>query len=356
MKKTLIALSLLAVSSVSMADVVLYGRIRGGIEVSKVEGVKGTKTELIDYTSTIGFKGQEQLNHDLKAIWQLEQRVDILGGGSSSTQRGFGTRNSYVGLKGGFGEFRVGYQHSPLGDYLDNYDIWESSNVLPTSLKVYDRGTDVVKRRVSAQYTTPNTNGFEARLYVSPSDNNDTSKESTVYGIGMHYKPETGYFADVLAGYVRNGENNVSSKKAGYQVATNVGYQNDKFLVRGAYQLASNVDKNPFGLTGYNRYVNRLHSVTLSGKFYTQTPDHGFIPKASVAYGWGIKDTNANGLDKAKFMGNGKYWQVIVGTDYKFSKRTTANLQAGYLEAGKDTVERKKLQTYALGLGLRHDF
>ncbi|XXQ69310.1 porin [Neisseriaceae bacterium B1] len=360
MKKTLIALSLLTLSSVSMADVVLYGKIRGGIEVEKIKGVDGTKTQIVDYTSIIGFKGQEQLNGDLKAIWQMEQTVDIGGGDNGGKQRGFGTRNSFIGLKGGFGEIRAGHQHNPVGDFVDNYDVWENASAIAPGLNVYDRGNDVVKRRVAVQYITPKFNDFEARLYVSPSDNNDKNaanptmaEESAAYGVGLHYAPAQGFFGEVMGGYVRNGENNIRGKKGGYQVATNFGFKNDEWLLKAAYQYARDVDNDPFKLNNGAVNVTRMHQAALTAAY--NIPNSGWMPKLSAAYGWGIREAAA-GQDEVKTLGNGKYWQAVVGANYKFSKRTTSNFQFGYLQAGKNTAQRDKLQAYGLSIGLRHDF
>ncbi len=38
MKKTLIAVALATLSATSMADVILYGKIKGGVEVTKIKG------------------------------------------------------------------------------------------------------------------------------------------------------------------------------------------------------------------------------------------------------------------------------------------------------------------------------
>ncbi|MCC9395830.1 porin, partial [Enterobacter hormaechei subsp. steigerwaltii] len=62
MKKSLIALTLAALPVAAMADVTLYGTVKAGVEVSRVknQGVKTkTATQIADFGSKIGFKGQE---------------------------------------------------------------------------------------------------------------------------------------------------------------------------------------------------------------------------------------------------------------------------------------------------------
>ena len=135
MKKTLIAVALATLSATSMADVILYGQIKGGVEVSKIKDVDGTRTQIVDYGSRIGFKGHEDLGNGLQAIWQLEQKVNI--GGVST---GFGTRDSFIGLKGNFGQVTVGHQHNAIGYTNDKLDIWEYNNEF-AGLGLFTRGT-----------------------------------------------------------------------------------------------------------------------------------------------------------------------------------------------------------------------
>ncbi len=70
MKKSLIALTLAALPVAAMANVTLYGAIKAGVQtyrsvehtngkVSKVE----TGSEIADFGSKIGFKGQEDLGN-----------------------------------------------------------------------------------------------------------------------------------------------------------------------------------------------------------------------------------------------------------------------------------------------------
>ncbi|MCI4078057.1 porin, partial [Klebsiella pneumoniae] len=61
MKKSLIALTLAALPVAAMADVTLYGTIKAGVEVSRVKDKGGnskTATQIADFGSKIGFKGQ----------------------------------------------------------------------------------------------------------------------------------------------------------------------------------------------------------------------------------------------------------------------------------------------------------
>lgn len=379
MKKTLIALTLAALPVAASADVILYGQIKGGVETAfldKKGGVKaeGTTTGIVDYGSRIGFKGHEQLNGDLKAIWQLEQKVDIAGGAyGKNGSNGFGTRDSFIGLASDkVGTIKAGYLSTPVKNLNGKLDEWEyDSSVL--GLGTFTRGSDASKRAVAASYTTPNMGGFSATAYVSPSDNNSEAvakatgrakvdaagnpvldakgnkvlgpRDAAIYGLSASYE-NAGFFADAAGTYVHAGANNGTydvragtnipfENKKGYQALGQVGYDNGTVLAGVAYQRAQHVDVD------YD--VTNEVAATVA---YKAAPNLRL--KGTAAYGFDISDAGGN-----KLNGSGKYYQGIIGADYDLSKRTQVNGQVGYYQSGKDS---NKVQQGAVGVGLKHKF
>ena len=328
MKKTLIAVALATLSATSMADVILYGKIKGGVEVTKVKGESGTTTQIVDYTSRIGFKGHEELNAGLKAIWQLEQNVNI--GGGKGTH--FGDRNSFIGLEGDFGRLTVGHQHNPVGDFAGDLDQWEySSNA--AGLGMFTRETVINKRRTSAYYTSPDFGGLSFGAYVSPSDNNSTDgSDKAVYAASLRYKHASGFFADALGGMAHKSG---ADGKNGYQIVAQVGYDAAPWLAGVAYQTTRGVN------TGDYSDVHKSQEVAAS---FAYNVNDALKVKASAAYGFGFKDVAGN-----KLVGNGKYYQGIVGADYAFSKRTIANAQVGYVRFG-DSANKEATGTVSVGM------
>ena len=342
MKKTLIALALAALPVASMADVILYGQVKGGVETvfAKKDGGQKEKkdkttTQIVDYGSRIGFKGHEHLNGDLKAIWQVEQKVSIGGDsrtkihGVKTSQYGFSTRDSFVGLQGGFGTVKAGYLQTPVSDLNGKLDQWEYSND-EAGLAHFTRDTDASRRATAISYTTPDMGGFNATAYVSPSDNNHHSgdfggklHDNAIYGVGLSYaQPNGGFFADLAGTYVKNGPANANPRKSkSYQALA---------------QRASAVDKD----------YDIVNEAALSGAYQV---DDALRLKATAAYGWGI---NEHGGQKKAF-GNGKYYQGLVGADYALSKRTVLNAQAGYRQFGK---KDEKTSGGIVGVGMSHKF
>ena len=352
MKKTLIALALASLSTASMADVILYGQIKGGVETTFGNKLgqdknKGTTTQIVDYGSRIGFKGHEHLTDNLDAIWQVESKVDI-GGGSGRT---FGTRDSFIGLKGGFGTVKVGYQQTPIKELNGKLDQWEYDSSV-AGLGTFTRGTDASRRATAVSYETPDLSGFTAKAYYSPSEQENgestnalgahKNKAKGIYGLSASYK-NSGFFADVAGVYARGTTAAVAAgKKGGYQALVQAGYESDKWLAGLAYQRSQRVERPDSKL---NPDADKANELALSGAY---TINDALTLKGTFAYGFGVKD-----VDGDKIAGNGKYYQGLVGADYALSKRTVVNGQYGYLQSGKgDDI----LKANVVSIGMKHKF
>lgn len=352
MKKTLIALALASLSTASMADVILYGQIKGGVETTFGNKLgqdknKGTTTQIVDYGSRIGFKGHEHLTDNLDAIWQVESKVDI-GGGSGRT---FGTRDSFIGLKGGFGTVKVGYQQTPIKELNGKLDQWEYDSSV-AGLGTFTRGTDASRRATAVSYETPDLSGFTAKAYYSPSEQENgestdalgahKNKAKGIYGLSASYK-NSGFFADVAGVYARGTTAAVAAgKKGGYQALVQAGYESDKWLAGLAYQRSQRVERTDSKL---NPDADKANELALSGAY---TINDALTLKGTFAYGFGVKD-----VDGDKIAGNGKYYQGLVGADYALSKRTVVNGQYGYLQSGKGD---DKLKANVVSIGMKHKF
>jgi len=96
----------------ALADVTIYGTMNASVENVKADGATnaannlGSVNRLSSNTTKLGFKGTDDLGDGMKALWQIEQEVSIDDGG---TRKGtFATRNSFVGVEGGFGRILLG--------------------------------------------------------------------------------------------------------------------------------------------------------------------------------------------------------------------------------------------------------
>ncbi|HEZ2952099.1 TPA: trimeric porin PorB [Neisseria meningitidis] len=331
MKKSLIALTLAALPVAAMADVTLYGTIKAGVETSRsVEHNRGqvvsveTGTGIVDLGSKIGFKGQEDLGNGLKAIWQVEQKASIAG-----TDSGWGNRQSFIGLKGGFGKLRVGRLNSVLKDTGD-INPWDSKSDYLGVNKI----AEPEARLISVRYDSPEFAGLSGSVQYALNDNAG-KYNSESYHAGFNYK-NGGFFVQYGGAYKRHVrvDENVNIEK--YQIHRLVsGYDNDALHASVAVQQqdAKLVEDN------YSHNSQTEVAATLAYRFGNVTP--------RVSYAHGFKGS----FDDADLSND--YDQVVVGAEYDFSKRTSALVSAGWLQEGKG--ENKFVST-AGGVGLRHKF
>ena len=375
MKKSLIALTLAALPVAAMADVTLYGQIKAGVEVSKVklgeqtaaklghDKSSKTATEIADFGSRIGFKGHEHLGNNLNAIWQVEQNTSIAGG-----DKEWASRESFIGLEGGFGKVRAGKLNSTVKDSSDNVDQWESSNGA-LNMSVFTR---VDERAVSVRYDSPVFSGFSASVQYTPRDNANPSDKYThndatrdTYYAGLNYE-NSGFFGQYAGGFRKN----AVSEKDGHVHRLVGGYDANNLFVSVAGQYAKNwetlgdyaeaqsngVVTSAMRAAGTNASnvvfgtaagLDSRPAETIEVAATAAYRAGNVTPRVSYAHGFKAK------VDGEKLKGT-QYDQVIVGADYDFSKRTTALVSAGWLRGAESGPH--KVETISGLVGLRHKF
>lgn len=139
MKKLLaIAVATALTAPAAMADTTLYGKLHasvGTVEDVTVSGTTATtrdETRVESHASRLGVKGSNELDNGLSATYGLEYGIDIDG-----ENKTLGARNTFVGVKGGFGEVRVGRHDTPaklatasMDSFADTYA--DMSNIIAT--------------------------------------------------------------------------------------------------------------------------------------------------------------------------------------------------------------------------------
>lgn len=363
MKKTLIALALTALPVAAMADVVLYGQIKGGVGVTFGDGDQnGTITQMEDYGSRIGFKGEEDLGNGLKAIWQVEQRVSLAG---QQVSEGWNNRDTFIGLEGGFGKVRAGYVSDQFNENMETMDIWEYRTGAGAAARGLATMTRFDGRSQGVRYDSPDFGGFNfnvthqlgddaAENKFEPSLSQDgygsTMGQSTI--VGLNYE-NAGFFGKLGYGlYKHNNFDNNGNIGDGHVARVEAGYDANNLFVALAYQYAKDMPAyNTIGDGALNGFVaDKAHEAAVSVA-YTMG---ALTPKLTYAHGWDQKI----GGEKIK---NSGYDQVIIGADYALSKRTTALVSAGWINGGaswdaENANSLKDQDLYSIGVGVRHKF
>lgn len=111
------------------SNVTIYGKINLALESVKASGASsgsniprmGRVTSNLSY---MGFRGEENLGDGLAVIWQVEQDINPDVGAA-----GFANRNSFVGLKGGWGRALLG-----------RYDLYWTSHIAGIDSRIINTG------------------------------------------------------------------------------------------------------------------------------------------------------------------------------------------------------------------------
>ena len=336
MKKSLIALAVLAASGAAMAQstVTLYGVADAWIGSQKtgLTGVRQTALNSGGYNgSRWGLKGTEDLGGGLSANFQLEQGFNLDNGEASSAARQF-HRQAYVGLSGGFGTTRFGRQYSAY-DELRGATNNSFDTSFATTGTVWDNGRSQSKvvdysGRINNQvyYASPVVGGFSGAVGYGFGENKTTTTSAT----------------DTLSLHV---------KYAAGPLLVGVAYQNEEVsnAVDRSYTLvAGSYDFGVAKLTaGFNRAKQDALGKDSEYQLGVSVPVSG---NAAVALGYShAKGKNVDGTTFSKGSG----W-TLTGY-YDLSKRTRLYAAANSTSA-KDGAGVKVDKSSTFAVGMRHSF
>ena len=361
MKKSLIALAVLAASGAAMAQssVTLFGVVDAAVSHGSGDG--GNKTSLSSgglSSSRIGFRGVEDLGGGLKAGFHLEAGLNA-DNGSLGNSRGEGTstnnqanlasnggltfnRRSTVSLMGNFGEVRLGRDYTPQHLSQIAFDPFGTIGVGALANSHFASGTGAVNNYNTNQrasnsiaYHAPNMGGF--------------------YGTAMYHM----------------GENlsNAANKKVGNGLGFRAGFAQGPFDVAVAYtesDIAVNTKLKAFNLGGsYDLGMAKVMALYSQDKNdNSNAKGTGFLVGGLVPVGAGqvrlaystYKQDNSTGLDP-------KVNKISLGYVHNLSKRTalyatyahlTNKNDAGFALNGATGAANQNSNGY--DFGLRHSF
>ena len=361
MKKSLIAIAALAAAGAAAAQssVTMYGQVNTGYEHSKTDitigGVK-TTTKTTGFqndrvnTSRLGFKGEEALGNGLSATFALEMGFDSADGKFADSAF---NRKATVGLKGAFGEVRIGKDSTPMNEFDGSFKAIDRTDSLA---KIDDPDGRGPKVDLDAAFTARPTglfyNGTFSGVNVSAAIGNDservktagvtTDKQDTaVYGLGLGYNG--GAWA-VGAAFQHETAKGFSSSVTEYDnKVTNYGvgasYDFTVAKLYGEYKGGQYKNKMPAG----GKYSYDQFAVGVSAPFGATTLS------AEYAYN---KAKDTAGAVSTKYKGN----VFAVQAEYAFSKRTSLVARAGQVANWKNETTNDKSSTQEYTVGLRHKF
>ena len=353
MKKSLIAIAALAAAGAAAAQssVTMYGQVNTGYEYSKTDittrGVK-TTTKTTGFqndqvkSSRLGFKGEEALGNGLSATFALEMGFDSADGKFADSAF---NRKATVGLKGAFGEVRIGKDSTPMNEFDGSFKAIDRTTTLAKQVAGRDASWE---GRPTGLFYNGSFSGFDVAAAIGNSstrvktDGVTTMKEDTAtYGLGMGYNG--GAWA-VGAAVQLDTEKTLSGTLSGDVKTTNYGvgasYDFNVAKVYGQYEGGQYKNK---ASTVADKYSYDQFAVGVSAPFGATTLS------AEYAYN---KAKDTAGAVSTKYKGN----VFAVQAEYAFSKRTSLVARAGQVANWKNKTTNDKSSTQEYTVGLRHKF
>ncbi|PIW09251.1 MAG: porin [Comamonadaceae bacterium CG17_big_fil_post_rev_8_21_14_2_50_60_13] len=240
MKKSLVALAVLAASGASFAQssVTLYGIADiwfGNVKTDA--GNAGAPTSSITQvtsggvdTSRWGLKGSEDLGGGLKANFKLEQGFSLDTGAAAA---GF-NRVAQVGFSGGFGEVKLGKVSSAYNDLEAAAAAGFGSGALgPVAIAFQSDASYTSRPSNTIYYAMPTLSGFDAM--VSYSFDEKAAGGMEVVSLGVSYSA-----GPVFAGLGYQTEQAVGSAVEAKYTQANVTYDMGVAKLLGAYGNVTN--------------------------------------------------------------------------------------------------------------------
>jgi len=326
----------------------------GHLSVDNVDDGVDSAVHIASNSSRLAFSGDQDIDHNLKVVFQYENGVDLTGQGGDEAQGGDGnggpgnqsggiftnTRDAWVGLAGGFGTLHLG-RVPGLNQWVYDYNLFADQ---VGDLGNIWGGTGLAGRvSNSIEYITPNLGPVVLKVVYAPDEGVDETEIAVFKGdadfggvkLGLAYMSQgQGVGAqDHIAGAL-TGSYTVKafSIGAGYQSESDIGgtsgADSDSFTVGGSVGLGKNgtlkAQYTAFSGTGastdaaqvavgYDHSIGKNTTVYLAYASTDNDPNTNFTANN---YGHGDAVTPLDGNDPAAFS---------LGLVYKFNAAIMKN-------------------------------
>jgi predicted porin len=360
MKKSLIAVAVLAASGAAMAQssVTLYGWLDTYVGSLKTEGAAGSLSQNVLNSGNIngsrwGIKGTEDLGGGLKANFNLQQgfSIDTGAAANGSGFKGSGTpgfnRQSWVSLSGDFGAVKLGRATSLFDDVGGVSDAVFDSSLSPQN--------SVFRSSSTGSSLIPNVPVSGYDKYVS----NTIQYESIVFS-GFKVSGSYSLGEDKTATVDATSETNLAVTYANGPLSAQFGYQTIKTNVAGAsnknfVRLGATYDFGVAKVKGtYGKAGNVGNKSGADAKEWQLGVDYPLTPVLTLTGSY-AKSTDNDTLSTAGANGTGGLGEVArngvgIGASYTLSKRTY--LYGGYVTAKQTQAGSadNKASLFAVGI------
>ena len=360
MKKSLIALAVLAASGAAMAQssVTLFGIV--DTNVSYLDGVSnaaGTNTDSKygigtsgNAISRLGFRGVEDLGGGLKAGFHLEG--EIFGDDGNASGFNF-QRRSTVSLMGGFGEVRLGRDLTAGYTKTSSYDVFGQAGYGMflgwSAWGAVGADANGIRKSNMITYFTPNMSGFSGAIGYG-------FDEQTTGSLGRYVGGYVAYDNGPLSLALSYDQSDLGQAAAAAVVA--------RKIERDVVTLGASYD---FGMAKLNGMYQRL-----------QDDEAGFADKKVNSFAVGVSaPVGAAGVVKLQYAlydqenvgtRDSKAHHISLGYQHNLSKRTAVYGTVSYMDnkdvsavalsgKGLGTIDARAGDSQTgVQVGIRHSF
>ncbi|MDR1529362.1 MAG: porin [Burkholderiales bacterium] len=335
MKKKLVAVAIAGLLAAPLAqaqtaNVTLYGVLNMDLDFvsSATEKDLGKLNRVTSNASRIGFRGSESLGGGLNAIFQIESQFDENGSGALSS------RDTFVGLEGGWGKVRLGNMLTPYDQahaFFGNAPTFTQSILQTGALwgqygRAKNAGGFGKRLGSSVRYDTPNISGLTGAVQYST---DETVNHGWIGGLGLYYKNAGLQLAAV---YETNQDTGTGADADDQALTLTGGY--DFGIIRPALVYEYIIYKNSVGKLKRHLYGGSLTAPLGPGKLY-----------GAVIYADKGKGDAARGrLGGLAYGDDTEALQYEISYTYPLSKRTS--VYAGYV-----IIDNEKNSSYTFSSG-----
>ena len=360
MKKSLIALAVLAASGAAMAQssVTVFGVVDAAVTYAdgarNWSGLQSGQNS----TSRIGFRGVEDLGGGLKANFWLEAGLNLDSGDGASGYAGAAAgqglafkRRSTVGLEGAFGEVRLGRDQTEAYKVTSRYDVFGQVGIAASKVWADDaNNTYTTNQRISNSivYVSPNFSGFRVAANYGFGESAAGHSDARYLGAALSY--DNGPLSLGLGLERLNAGSTVRADGSALAILSDI----NAWSLGGSYNFG--VVKL---LGGYRDSEAKLDTTGAKAKL------KGYYVGLSAPVGAGEVKASYNRYDRDTNTGvEAKADQFSLGYVHNLSKRTALYGTYSYLknknggtafnlvsDAGLDNGKAQALQ-----VGVRHAF
>ena len=349
--------------------------------------------------SRLGFRGERRVVGGMKAIWQIEETVNFEdpddvatnntdgqgNGGVSGTDVVFATRNSFVGLTGGFGTVKLGNMDTIYKEYGDTLNMFgvksgnftSASNML-SHIGIGSNGTARFHERApnSIQYETPQFAGVTLGAQYMPDERHGdpaVTRNKRLWSFGAKYDAKAFYVS--LAHEIHNDFFGLSNNVATSLRNTGDAAANSKDTATrlsatfrfGQHEITGDVARMrwsenagvPLAAARIQEYKHTNWAVGWEGRF-----PGGFRGAAQYVHG-GEGTCSFQGPTALSCTTTGlASWMVSVGAAYGLDRQTLLFALANYTRNGESArYDSSSLLSPArgaditsLGVGISYSF